>query len=430
MLENLLVTLDRWPRTYQAVLVVLLGVAAFYLPRLKIDDSPERWLPADTRAAWKELDDHFNFGDTVAVGLEYLRPICDDDIGPIHRFRDQLAAIAGMREVYDASLVAEDIEGVPLSELINPVNAKRFGLYEGALWSPPRVDPITGKPTQTLLIACELVYPSESTELHAMRRHVIDGIYRIVDESKRDSAFADVRFHLAGGILLMDELETRARTAAVLFLPLSMVVGVVSLLIGFRSFRALVLTVLGGIAAMLIVMGYVAWSGGGLGALTISAPTSDLDHRHCYDRSLCQLRRRSAGRWQHTGGARPNGPLGGGAVSRRGDFNGGWVFDAHVQSAFAGAGARIRIIRGLAVGILLRVYHFAAAADSAGLRGIDTDAGADGMVVGLAGAAAAQDHADIAGTNGCLWVVGLAVVADIAGWFEGRRRSVFVLRAG
>ena len=120
MLENLLVTLDRWPRTCQAVLVVLLVAAGFYLPRLKIDDSPERWLPADTRAAWKVLDDHFNFGDTVAVGLEYLRPIQDDDVKPLHKFRDELAAIKGMREVYDASLVAEDIEGVPLSEMVAP----------------------------------------------------------------------------------------------------------------------------------------------------------------------------------------------------------------------------------------------------------------------------------------------------------------------
>jgi predicted RND superfamily exporter protein len=35
----------------------------------------------------------------------------------------------------------------------------------------------------------------------------------------------------------------------------------------------LALTVVGGGAAMLLVIGYVAWSGSGLGALTISAPT-------------------------------------------------------------------------------------------------------------------------------------------------------------
>ena len=35
----------------------------------------------------------------------------------------------------------------------------------------------------------------------------------------------------------------------------------------------MVLSVLGGGAAMLLVMGYIAWTGSGLGALTISAPT-------------------------------------------------------------------------------------------------------------------------------------------------------------
>ena len=64
-----------------------------------------------------------------------------------------------------------------------------------------------------------------------------------------------------------------ARTAAKVFLPLSMLVGTVILLLGFRSFRALILTTLGGGAAMILVVGYVAWTGGGLGALTISAPT-------------------------------------------------------------------------------------------------------------------------------------------------------------
>ena len=64
-----------------------------------------------------------------------------------------------------------------------------------------------------------------------------------------------------------------ARTAARVFLPLSMLVGAVILVLGFRSWRALALANLGGGAAMLLVVGYVAWTGGGLGALTISAPT-------------------------------------------------------------------------------------------------------------------------------------------------------------
>jgi predicted RND superfamily exporter protein len=268
VLERLLLALDRHPRLCQAVLAALIAWAMFQLPRLKIDDSPERWLPESTREAWRVLDEHFNFGDTIAVGFEYLRPIRDADAEPLKKFREKLTGTEGVRQVYDASLLAEDIEGVPLSELVDPANADRFDLYEGALWSPPNAK----MHSQTLLMAIELYYPRDHAELHRLRRNVIDQLYKIVSAAKQQPEFRDVRFHLAGGILLMDELEQRSRSS-IIFLPLSMLIGIASLLIGFRSLRALALTVVGGGAAMLLVIGYVAWSGSGLGALTISAPT-------------------------------------------------------------------------------------------------------------------------------------------------------------
>ncbi len=268
MLERLLLTLDRYPRICQLVLAALLVWAAFQVPKLKVDDSPERWLPESTREAWHVLDEHFNFGDTVAVGFEFLRPIRDEDAAPLRRFRESLAHVEGVRQVYDASLLAEEIEGVPLSQLVDPVNHKRFDLYEGALWSPPN----KAEHSQTLLMAIELYYPRDPAKLYQYRRNVIDRLYQLVDEAKGQPEFRGVKFHVAGGILLMDELEQRSRQSAI-FLPLSILVGIVSLLVGFRSFRALALTLLGGGAAMLLVVGYVAWSGSGLGALTISAPT-------------------------------------------------------------------------------------------------------------------------------------------------------------
>jgi uncharacterized protein len=269
VLERLLLAFDRHPRICQVVLAAVLAAAAFYLPRIRIDDSPERWLPASTREAWQVLDAHFNFGDTVAVGLEFVRPIRDDDLAAVRNFRKQLEALEGMRQVYDASFVAENIEDVPLSQLVDPDNAEKYRLYVGALWNLPNEK----VHDQTLLIACELKYPSDQQELHRLRRNVIDGLYAIVDRAKQQPEFRDVRFHLASGILLADELEQRARTAARVFLPLSLLVGAVILVLGFRSVRALVLATVGGGVAMVLVVGYVAWTGGGLGALTISAPT-------------------------------------------------------------------------------------------------------------------------------------------------------------
>src|SRR5204863_2648166 len=105
-------------------------------------------------------------------------------------------------------------------------------------------------------------------ELFRLRRNLIDGLYRLSDEAKQQPEFRDVRFHVAGGILLADDLEQRARTAAKVFLLLSLWVGAFILVLGFGPLRALVLTTLGGGVAMVLVVGYVAWTGGGLGALT------------------------------------------------------------------------------------------------------------------------------------------------------------------
>jgi uncharacterized protein len=246
----------------------MLALAAFYLPRLKVDDSPERWLPASTQDAWKVLDKHFGFGDTVAIGVEFLRPVQNSDVVALRQLREKLSAIEGVSQVYDASLLAEDVEGVPLAELIDPANADRFGLYEGTLWGPPQ----PGQQSRTLLTVCELAYPRDSAELDRLRRNVIRELQRVLDEAKGKPAFREANFHTAGAILLMDELEKRARTAALTFLPLSICVGLVSLLIGFRSWRAMLLATFGGGAALLIVLGMTCWSGSGVGVLSTAAP--------------------------------------------------------------------------------------------------------------------------------------------------------------
>ena len=45
-------------------------------------------------------------GDTVAVGLHFTRPITEDDLPRLSNLRKQFAAIPGVKQVYDTSLVA------------------------------------------------------------------------------------------------------------------------------------------------------------------------------------------------------------------------------------------------------------------------------------------------------------------------------------
>ncbi len=246
----------------------MLLAAAFYLPQLKIDDSPERWLPASTQAAWQVLDDHFGFGDSIAIGVEFLRPVRNEDVTALRKLREELSAVDGMQHVYDVSLLAEDVEDVPLTELIDPANHDRFGLYEGALWSPPQ----KGVAGRTMLTVCEMDYPRDQVKLDRVRRNVLRELHRILDIAKQQPEFRETKFHVAGAILLMDELEKRARTAALIFLPLSICVGLVTLLIGFRSWRALLLATLGACIALVIVLGLTGWLGTGVGVLSTAAP--------------------------------------------------------------------------------------------------------------------------------------------------------------
>lgn len=271
MLESLLMLIDRYARWWQIGLLAATVAAGYWLLRLELDDSPERWMPRRTQAAWQVFDKHFDVGDTVAVGLEFDRPVRDDDLPAIKKIRERLAAIPGMKQVYDVSLVASEIEAVPLTTLMDPKNAERFSLYNDVLWSRPRPD----HPGQTLLMVCELTYlpPERSDELNVLRRQAVEDVYQIVDEFRDNPTLGHVQFHVASGIVMMVELEHRARQVLRTFLPASVLVGLVCLLIGFRSWRATVVAMLSGGVAIVLVLGGISFCGGNLGLLTMATPT-------------------------------------------------------------------------------------------------------------------------------------------------------------
>lgn len=270
MFEFVLRLLDARRRFTLAVLLAALGAALVYLPRIHIEDSPEHWMPQSTLAAWNVFDSHFDVGDTIAIGIEFQRPVRDDDLAPLARLRKQLGQIEGMKQVYDTSLVAAEIEAVPLTTLLDPQESERFSLYELALFDrePNRFG------GRTLMTICEVGYlpPDQQDELNRIRRQAVAQVEAIVAAAKRDPAYAGMKFHMASGIVMMLELERRAMQVAITFLPASIAMGLICLLVGFRSPQALLVAVLGAGAAMLLVLGYQATQGGVLGTVTITAP--------------------------------------------------------------------------------------------------------------------------------------------------------------
>jgi len=255
------------------VALSLFAVALFCTSRLEISDAPERWMPRSTLTAWQVFEEHFDAGDNLGVALHFRRPITDDDLPRLKALRQKLAAVDGIRQVYDTSLVAEEIEQVSLTELLNPANAARFDVYNGALWD----NPAPGDPSRTLMIVCELEFyagedQNNADALNARRRHVAEEVEAIVAAEQALPQWRDVDFHVASSITIMREIEKRTRAIAYTFLPASIVIGLLSLLIGFRSGSALAVAILGSVWAMVLVLGCVGALGGTLGVVTVGTP--------------------------------------------------------------------------------------------------------------------------------------------------------------
>lgn len=273
MLSRFLQTLDRFRKPLCALLLVVLAVCAYFTTRLQILDSPERWMPASTLAAWHVFESHFDAGDTVGIGLHFKRPVTDGDLALLKGLRERLQAVEGIQSIYDCGVVAEQIERVPLTELLDPANGKRFALYEGVLWNTP--DP--QDPTRTLMIAGELVFnPSEDKEnpdkLNNRRRHVVAAVDAIIADEQQSGRWENVDFHVASGIKMMGELEKRTRRVAWTFLPISLALGLAAFLWCFQSWRAVLVASLGSAIATLLVLGWLGAGGGTLGVVTMTAP--------------------------------------------------------------------------------------------------------------------------------------------------------------
>ncbi|MEK6238825.1 MAG: hypothetical protein N2C14_29265, partial [Planctomycetales bacterium] len=273
LLEAVLHFLDRRRGWCLGLLFLGVGLGAYWAVQLRIEDSPERWMPQSSVEAWTVFDSHFDVGDTIGIGLHFQRPVEDADQGRMRRLREQFAAIEGMKQVYDPSLIAE-IEDVSLVELIDPANVERFHLYDRALWDKAEPD----RPDRTLLLINELKFldpndPAARDELNDLRRTAVREVTRIVEEQRASGEWRDVDFHMASGIVVMLELERRAARVGMTFLPLSVVVGLLSLLIGFRSIRALFVAVGATLFSMAIVFGVFSAAGAKLGVVTITAPT-------------------------------------------------------------------------------------------------------------------------------------------------------------
>lgn len=283
MLESLLNRMH-----HRRVLTLTLGLAAAVIIgafsfTLSVNDSPERWFPASTVEAWDRFQEHYEYGDTLVLGVQYHRPVKDDDLAFLKNIRQELLEIEGVKEVTDSSLVAETLENVPLTELIavpnDPAN-DRFALYRGAFFDDPSVwktGEYANDEGRTLLYVIlledkvdeTLSKDAQADELNARRRHVSAGVEALTKRFAGD----DHTFHVGGGIIVQHEMERIARNLAVTLMPLSLLLAMLTLGLGLRSWWSVAVAVVGGAWSVAVMLGLVAITGWTLNVVTVAGPT-------------------------------------------------------------------------------------------------------------------------------------------------------------
>ena len=283
MLEHFLHACWRF-RLYVSLAALLVGLCAVYAAtHLSLNDSPERWMPQSTLDAWRRLGQHFEYGDTIAIGIRFDRPIEDEDATWIANLRTEVIAIEGVNRVIDISLLANQVEQVPITKMIaEPADRSNdpFSMYRGILFDDPKAW-FDGKPedapTRTVLMVVELkssmrdgwAQPEKKDELDQRRRVAVAALYEKLDKYAQEN----VTFYPVGATIIQFELEAIARRAILTFIPCSLVLTLLAIGIGFRSSAALLIAIAGGIWSMVVMLAGVAFMGWTLNVITIGGPT-------------------------------------------------------------------------------------------------------------------------------------------------------------
>ena len=284
ILETSLNLLRRYRIATLTVGLILLGIALWQAPRVSVNDSPEHWMPRSTVKNWERFAEHFAYGDTVVVGVEFREGVRDVDIDFLRSLRIDLSKIDNIISVMDVSIFAEMVEGVPLTTILETPTGERdpYGMYRGVLFDDPQVwnaassagDPTTENRTVLMVVEIDaetvegLDPVAKQKVLDERRRQAIGDVYAVLDNHKRD----DVTFHPAGAVVIQYELEKIARDIVVKLAPLALLLILLSLGVGFRSLQAVTIALFGGCWAIAILIGGVVIAGWSMNVVTVGGP--------------------------------------------------------------------------------------------------------------------------------------------------------------
>eukprot|EP00913_Durusdinium_trenchii_P035232 g32962.t1 len=266
--------------------LLVFGVAAAAIPWLSFNDSPERWMPKSSVDDWNTFSEHFEFGDNIVIAIHFQREVTNDDATYLNKIRNELLQIPGTSQVIDPALIANNVELVSLTTLLerpeDPAN-DRFAMYRGVLFDDPQKwrqhaegkgyteGELSGRSVIMYVEFADLPQsePNRKDRLDEIRRNAVTEMYDRLRKFERD----DVTFHVNGAIVIQHELEKIARRVAFTFVPLSILLTFLALGAGFRSLKAVAIAIAGALWGGGIMLGGIAWAGWTLNVITVGGPT-------------------------------------------------------------------------------------------------------------------------------------------------------------
>ncbi|MCH7727723.1 MAG: MMPL family transporter [Planctomycetes bacterium] len=188
------------------------------------------------------------------------------------------------------------VESVPLTKLLStpkPGAEDPYEIYRGLLFDDPRAwkeDPYEktiSKENRTLLVIAEidattneqLSPKDQQLELDERRRTAIKDLYKVIDKYTTPAVLKryglkekDITIHKGGGVVIQHELEQIARSTVITLVPAALALSLIALGLGFRSWHALLIVIVGGGWATIVVLGGVVIGGWTLNVVTVCGP--------------------------------------------------------------------------------------------------------------------------------------------------------------
>lgn len=264
---------------------VVFVVGAIGMAGIRLDDSPERWMPKSTVKSWEGFDRHFRHSDSLVIATHFQGQLRDDDVKLMAAIHEKLADLDGVHSVIDVSRFTEPVTEDTLTMILKPRSKGApdpYAIYRGVLfdnprqWRPDGLTDANALEGRTLITYLEMstgrnssgrVYSTEKE--NEKRRQAVKEIYEILDAHQRD----DVTYHLVGAIAIEYELERIARDIVWIILPLSLLLAFVALGTSFRSFGPIGVAIVAGIWSVTVLVGGIAWAGWTLNVVTVAGPT-------------------------------------------------------------------------------------------------------------------------------------------------------------